>query len=88
MENYQINISLDGEAHHFEIGEYPHHHEGCKVKVFEEGRFLASFEPDAHNFLHVCQNPGNLSEDLLELVALQLEMLHPGTMHTDLNEEI
>jgi len=78
MGNYSISISLDKAVHHFEIGEYLHHSgERCKVKVFQEGKLVASFEPDAYNYLHVCQNPGRLEEALLHLLADQIERHHP-----------
>ena len=90
MENYPVTISLDKEIHHFEIGEYLHHNgETCKVKVFQEGRLVASFEPDKNNFLHICQNPGKLQEELLHLLADQIEAHHPQGINKDLdlNEE-
>ena len=74
MENYSVSISLDKEIYHFEIGEYLHQNgEGCKVKVFQRGKLVASFEPDKNNFLHICQNPGKLQEELLHLLADQME---------------
>ncbi len=85
MENYQINISLDKQIHEFEIGEYLHHNgESCKVKIFQKGKLVASFEPDTHNYLHVCQNPGNLEEELLHLLADQIEAHHPLASTKDL----
>lgn len=78
MENYSISVSLDKAVHHFQIGEYLHHSgERCKVKVFQQGKLVAIFEPDAYNFLHVCQNPGQIQEELLHLLADQIEMYHP-----------
>ena len=78
MENYSFSVSLDQAVHHFEVGEYLHHNEqSCKVKVFQQSKLVASFEPDAYNFLHVCQNPGQLQEELLHLLADQLEAGHP-----------
>jgi hypothetical protein len=47
MENYPVTISKDKAIHHFEVGEYPHHSdEYCKYKIFENGVYVASFEPD------------------------------------------
>jgi hypothetical protein len=78
MENYPIIISKDKEIHHFEVGEYLHHNdESCKYKVFEHGTLVASFEPDAHNYLHICQNPGGMDEEILHLLADQIEAHHP-----------
>ena len=84
MENYPISISIDKQVHHFEIGEYLHHNgQSCKVKVFQEGLLVASFEPDAYNFLHICQNPGKLEEELLHLLADQIEAHHPQGINKD-----
>jgi hypothetical protein len=78
MGNYPITVSKDKEIHHFEVGEYPHHDdEHCKFKVFENGVYVASFEPDAQEFLHICQNPGGLDEEILFLLADQIEAHHP-----------
>ncbi|MBB5394770.1 MULTISPECIES: hypothetical protein [unclassified Mucilaginibacter] len=78
MENYPITISKDKQIHHFEVGEYLHHDEmSCKFKIFEAGKFVASFEPDAQQCLHICQNPGNLDEEILHLLADQIEAHHP-----------
>jgi hypothetical protein len=78
MENYPITISKDKEVHHFEIGEHPHHSGGgCKFRVFEGGQFVASFEPDDQEFLHICQNPGGLDEEVLHLLVDQIEAHHP-----------
>lgn len=86
MENYPISISVDKAIHHFEIGEYLHHNgESCKVKVFREGKLVASFEPDDYNYLHICQNPGNLDEELLHLLADQIEAHHPHGINKDLD---
>lgn len=78
MENYPITVSKDKEVHHFEVGEYPHFDgERCKFRVFENGTFVASFEPDEHQFLHICQNPAGLDEEVLYLLADQIEAHHP-----------
>ncbi|GAA4321659.1 hypothetical protein GCM10023149_21610 [Mucilaginibacter gynuensis] len=64
--------------HRFEVGQYPHHDwECCKYRVFENGSYLASFEPDAQAFLHISQNPGNVEEQLLHLLADKIEKHHP-----------
>lgn len=89
MENYHIDISLDNQVHHFEIGEYLHHGgESCKVKVFISGKMVASYEPDEYNYLHICQNPGKLKEELLHLLADQIEAHHPYGINKDLNQEL
>jgi hypothetical protein len=89
MENYPISISIDKQVHNFEVGEYLHHNgEGCKVKVFQKGALVASFEPDEYDNLHICQNPGKLQEALLHLLADQIEAHHPLGINKDFDKEI
>ncbi|MFB0497338.1 hypothetical protein ABID99_003575 [Mucilaginibacter sp. OAE612] len=86
MANYPITITLDKEVHHFEVGEYPHHDETrCRYHVYEGGSMVASFEPDAQDFLHICQNKAGFKEELLYLLADQIEaqLQHPGNKHLD-----
>ena len=86
MDNYTITISHDKEIHHFQVGEYPHHDDQrCKYRVFENGRYVASFEPDAHNFLHICQNPGEIAEELLHELADQIEINIPHASGKHIN---
>jgi hypothetical protein len=90
MENYPITINLDKEIHHFEVGEFAHHDETrCRYRVYENGELVASFEPDAQNFLHICQNTAGLKEELLYLLADEIEakLQHPDTKHLDLNDD-
>lgn len=86
-----IRISKDSEIHHFQVGEYPHHdEERCKYRVFENGAFVASFQPDAENFLHICQNAAGLNEELLYELADQIEaqIPHASAKHIkDLGDE-
>ena len=78
MDNYPIDIKFDDKEHHFEVGEYLHHDgTSCKYRVFEGGQFVASFEPDPHHYLHICQNPAGLDEELLHLLADKIETHHP-----------
>jgi hypothetical protein len=37
---------------------------------------VASFEPDAQDFLHICQNPGSIDEEVLHLLAEKIEGHH------------
>lgn len=85
MENYGITISIDKEVHHFEVGEYVHHEDDkCKYRICENGAYVASFTPDDNDFLHICQNPGNVAEEVLHLLADQIEAHHPQ----DINDNI
>lgn len=85
VENYPIVLNVDKQMHHFEIGEYLNEDgQSCKVKVFQEGKLVASFQPDDHNYLHICKNPGNIDELLLHLLADQIEAHHPQGINKDL----
>jgi hypothetical protein len=89
MENYQITISVDKKMHHFEVGEYLHVDEDkCKYRVYENGAYVASFTPDNHNFLHICQNPGGVDEEVLHLLADQIEAHHPQFFHDNPQKHI
>lgn len=86
MENYHIAIGLDKKIHHFEVGEYLHRDEiKCKYQAYENGELVATFEPDARNLLHICQNIANLNEELLYLLADHIEanLLHDGNKYPD-----
>lgn len=81
MENYLITVNNDKDIHRFEVGEYAHYEEDkCRYRIFENGTYVASFEPDALDFLHICQNPGKLDEQVLHLLAEQIEAHHPQTI--------
>lgn len=86
MENFTVTLSVDKEVFHFQIAEYLHHESGgCKYKVFQQGKMAASFEADRQHLLHICQNPAGLDEELLHLLADQIEIRHPNESHlTDL----
>jgi hypothetical protein len=77
MEKFKIDILKDNKTFHFEVADYLHHDgEQCKFEVFLDGNLVASFEPDAHEYLRVCKNPGNLDEEILHIVAHRIEASH------------
>ncbi|MCJ8209157.1 hypothetical protein MUY27_05520 [Mucilaginibacter sp. RS28] len=80
MERFEITVVRDKEIMRFQVADYLHQEgEHCKFEVYNNGDFIASFQPDAHQFLHVCKNPGKLDEEVLHLIADQLELLpHDG----------
>lgn len=84
MEKQTITIRYKKEQHKFTVTDYPHHDsERCKYKVFEGTNLVATFEPDADRFLHLCQNPGQLENELIHQLAAEIEtkIPHPGTKH-------
>jgi hypothetical protein len=87
MEDYIITVSHDKVVHRFKISEYPHHDgERCKYKVFEHGAFVASFEHDSQQFLHVCQNTGGIDKELLYELADLIETHIPHAESKHLND--
>jgi len=88
MENYSIKVSHDDTLYHFEVGEYLHYDdERCKYRIYEDGVYVASFEPDAQNYLHICQNVAGLDEELLNVLAEQIEARIPHTRSKRFNED-
>ncbi|WP_114941343.1 hypothetical protein [Mucilaginibacter endophyticus] len=74
MANYLISITLGWKLYHCEVGEYPHHDENrCRYRVYEDEKLVASFEPDAQDDLQVCKNTAGLVDELLHLLADQIE---------------
>ena len=87
MENYPITINLKKEVHHFEVGEYAHHEDDkCKFRVYENGAYVASFEPDHNQFLNICQNPGQVNEEILHLLADKIEAHHPHGLNDNIRK--
>ena len=77
MELFKIAIEKDKETLEFEVADFVHHEgEQCKFEVYREGRMVAGFEPDKQQFLHICQNPGNIDEEILHLIADKIEALN------------
>jgi len=77
METYRIALG-DGVVHSFEVAMYPHHQQpSCRYGVFQDGKPVASLSPDSQGFLYICQNPGNISGDVLDLICEVIELRHP-----------
>ncbi len=74
MEKFEISFKTNKGIRHFEVKDYMHHDaNSCKYEVFENGRFVASFEPDSYKHLHVCQEAGILQGNMLDVLATELE---------------
>jgi len=77
MELFEISVTYNNEHHHFEVRDYMHHDgENCKYEVFKSGIFVVSFEPGPHRHLHICKDAGIEKEDLLNLIADEIESYH------------
>lgn len=74
MEKFEIKVKQGRQEYEFEVREYLHHQdEKCQFEIFDNDRMVASFNPDPHEHLSVCKNPGNLDKKLLHLIADKLE---------------
>jgi hypothetical protein len=74
MEKFEISVTSDNENYHLEVRDYMHHKDDeCKFEVFKDGKFVGSFEPGGHKGRHICKNPGIVDEEVLHLLAEQLE---------------
>lgn len=89
METYTVTLR-DGETvHHFEVGEYLHHdEERCKYRIYENGTYVASFQPDGQHYLHVCQNPAGLDDELLYRLAEHIELRIPHSRTKLFNDNV
>jgi len=74
MERFPIKVSRDNEDYVFEVVDYVHHRrDGCQFELYRHGELVAAFEPDPNDHLHVCKNTGQLDDELLHLVADEIE---------------
>lgn len=74
MERFDIKVKQGKKEFEFEIRDYVHHaSDKCQFEVYDDNELVASFNPDPHEHLSVCKNPGNLDKKLLNLIADKLE---------------
>jgi len=74
MQKHHITVTKDDQVFNFEVADYPHHqHDHCKFEVFQGDSLVAGFEPDAQQILHICNNTGKLDEEVLYLLADEIE---------------
>ena len=77
MDKFEVNVTRADETYHFEVIDYMHHSgEQCKFKVFRDGKLVASFEPDANEYIRICRNQGGIDEEVLYMVADEIEHYH------------
>jgi len=77
METYKIALG-DGVVHSFEVVIYPHYQQpSCRYGVLQDGKPVASLSPDSQGFLHLCQNPGNIGGEVLDMLCEAIELRHP-----------
>ncbi|GAA4090779.1 hypothetical protein [Mucilaginibacter panaciglaebae] len=47
----------------------------CKFEVYRLGELILSLEPDGDTF-HICQNPGEVKEEMINQIIDQIESYH------------
>lgn len=78
METYTVTITPE-HHYHFQVLQCPHHATGgCRYKIYQDGDFAASLEPDSRDFLHVCKNPADIDLEVLHLLAEKIQAAHPA----------
>lgn len=74
MEKFDLHIKYNKQDLTLEVKEYLHHsHQRCKIEVYQDDKLLVSFNPDDHETLSLCQNPGALDNKLVHLIADKIE---------------
>ncbi|RFZ90442.1 hypothetical protein D0C36_21880 [Mucilaginibacter conchicola] len=74
MERFDLHIKYNKQDLALEVKEYLHHsHQRCKIEVYQDNKLLVSFNPDDHETLSLCQNPGALDNKLVHLIADKIE---------------
>ena len=80
METYHIALG-DGGVQTFEVAIYPHLQEsGCRYSVFQDQKLVAKLSPDSQGFLYLCQNPGSIGEEVIDLLCEVIELRHPNNI--------
>jgi len=79
MEKYKVKYGSDHKTYEFLVREYPFKDgETCKYTVFFEDKIIASLEPDRNHVLNICKNDSGFDEELLGLLADEIEYRHPN----------
>ncbi|SEN03415.1 hypothetical protein SAMN05192574_102247 [Mucilaginibacter gossypiicola] len=71
MEKFEIKVNGPEDVYYFEIEILRSDH--CAYQVYENGKLVAVFEPDEEEFLHICDNPGGLDEEVIYEIGLKIE---------------
>jgi hypothetical protein len=74
MKSHILSITKDDETFQFEINDYPHYeHHTCKFDVYQNGVFVAGFNPDDQHILQICKDSGTVDPGVLTLLAEEIE---------------
>jgi hypothetical protein len=48
----------------------------CEFEVFDGSKLVCTFEPNEDEYIHICRNQGGLDEEVVYLIADQIEQHH------------
>lgn len=71
MEKFEIKVNGAEDVFYYEVQIL--RQERCAYQVYENGALVAVFEPDEEEFLHICDNPGGLDEEVIYQIGLKIE---------------
>jgi hypothetical protein len=71
MEKFEIKVNGAEDVFYFEVQILRQEH--CIYQVYENGALVAIFEPDEEEYLHICDNPGGLDEEVIYQIGLKIE---------------
>lgn len=64
-----FNISVDGDEYQV----MDQQTDKCEYEVYFDRHLMAVFEPDEHEYIHICRNPGGLDEEVIVQIADRIE---------------
>jgi hypothetical protein len=71
MEAFVIKIAQEEKVFEFIIVDKQS--EKCEFEVYLDTILMAVFEPDEHEYIHICRNPGGLDEEIIVQIADKIE---------------
>jgi hypothetical protein len=71
MEKFNISVPGTGELFNFQV--VNNGADKCEYEVFDGSKLVAVFEPDENEYIHICQNPGGLDEEVIVRIADRIE---------------
>ena len=71
MEEFSINITQEDKPLQYRIVDKET--DRCEFEVYLDSILMAVFEPDENEYIHICQNPGGLDEEIIVQIADRIE---------------
>jgi hypothetical protein len=71
MERFEISVAGIDELFNFQV--VNKETESCEYEVYAGDKLVAVFEPDEHEYIRICRNPGGLDEEVIIGIADRIE---------------